>query len=148
MKNNYGRKSKSVTISGDAIDEMNKSRNTHVLETYAPNTDRPHVNPLNTQSRKAPTIAEMKQHQKEVGKHWFDTGWIKMFGTQIKSPPTIDGYFITYDKDYDGGRGHTIRHYDANTGDIKTVGGLCAFKSLDNARQYRDAVRDAKRNRL
>lgn len=80
------------------------------------------------------TIADVKRINRQNGYHFFDADTMRFWGTSMVSELFPNNTFVTADDNYDRSKKlYTVRLFNEDTGDIKTVCGFQRFASLDEA---------------
>ena len=89
------------------------------------------------------TIDDAKRINKEKGQYFFSPDTMRFFKSKIERDilrfgQLIDNkYFVTSEQfDYDSPRLYSIREFNPDTGDIKTVGEFQEFKNKKTAREF------------
>lgn len=83
------------------------------------------------------TVNDIKAASRAAGWHWFDPGSMRMFGTVVdrKVYHGENGiFFVTKDDDCHGKPGYTVRQFEPAEYRIDTIGELCDYGSLREAR--------------
>jgi hypothetical protein len=90
-------------------------------------------------------LEQFKALNAAKGKYWFSPDTMDFFGTRIHDWDGNTGLFITSEQPPHGDRRYSIRKADFETGDVATVGGFCAYKTLAAAKAgVRKVLREIK----
>lgn len=80
------------------------------------------------------TIDDVKRINRQNGFHFFDADTMRFWGTSLITELFRNNTFVTADDNYDRSKKmYTVRLFDEDTGDIKTVCGFQRFDNLDDA---------------
>ena len=84
------------------------------------------------------TLEIVKEINKAKNQHFFDKDTMRFFKSKIHSRQLIDDkYFITSEQfDSMHKRLYTIREFDHESGNIKTVGDFQQFRSIGEAKDF------------
>ena len=84
------------------------------------------------------TIDEIKQANKRIGHHWFDSNTMSFFNSKIESDVIYGKYFITSERcglDLLASRKFSIRIANED-GSIDTVGDFQQYATIESATDY------------
>lgn len=88
------------------------------------------------------TVTEMKERNAAMGNFFFSKDTMRFFSSKVIGGTDDNGYFITSEQfvPFDGPahpRTFTIRHFDFETGEIRTVGEFQRYSTIEAARAAR-----------
>ena len=88
-------------------------------------------------------MKEIKQANRVIGGHWFDKDTLEFFGSVVESHVFYGRFFITSERcRWDGDNGdrfYTVRECNQD-GQIRTIGGFQAHKSLNEAIHFLETM--------